>query len=65
MFCSKSDNTLINNTHKKALRIVYKEPDKTLSQLLDIDGSPGIHLRNLRFLMVEVFKSLNKLNPCI
>ena len=63
MFCSKKENTLINNVHKKALRVVYKEPNKTLSQLLDIDCSPGIHLRNLRFLMVEVFKSLNELNP--
>ena len=58
-----TDFISINNTQKKALRIVYKEPDKTLNQLLKIDGSPGIHLRNLRFLMIEVFKSLNKLNP--
>ena len=63
MFCSKKENNLINEVHKKALRIVYKEPNKTLNRLLDLDGSSGVHLRNLRYLMIEVFKSLNKLNP--
>ena len=29
----------------------------------DVDGSVKIHTRNLRTLMIEVFKSLNKLNP--
>ena len=61
--CSVQSLSLENSSQKKGLRIVYKEPDKTLNHLLKIDGSPGIHLRNLRFLMIEVFKSLNKLNP--
>ena len=63
MFCSKTNNNLINSVHKKALRIVYNKYDLSLNQLLEIDNGCSIHLRNLRFLMVEVYKSLNKLNP--
>ena len=54
MFCSKMDANKITKVQKKALQIVHNRFDLGLSQLLELDGSPEIHLRNLRFLMVEV-----------
>ena len=63
MFCSKSCDNLINKAHKRALRVVYLKPDASLPNLLEIDSSPTIHVGNLRKLMCEVYKSLNKLNP--
>ena len=59
MFCSKTSNNLIDKTHKRALRVVYKSYDKSLEGLLQIDGSVTIHQRNLRTLMKEVYESKN------
>ena len=63
MFCNKKENNIINNTHKRALRILYNRPDLSLTELLDIDDSHSVHTLNLQKLMIEVFKSLYKLNP--
>ena len=63
MFCSKKCNNSINKAHKRALREANQNWDASLEELPDVDGSMKIHTRNLRALMTEVFKSLNKLNP--
>ena len=63
MFCSKTLNSLINKTHKKALRLVYQKKNATLDELLKIDKSKPIHVKNLHSLMCEIFKTLNSLNP--
>ena len=63
MFYSKTSNNLIDKTHKRALRVVYNSYDKSLEELLQIDGGVTIHQRNLRTLLIEVYKSINKLNP--
>ena len=63
MFCSKTLNNLVNKTHKKALRLVYQKADATLNELLEIDNSKSIHVKNLHSLMCEIYKSLNSLNP--
>ena len=63
MFCSKKCNNSIDKAHKRALRAVYQNWNGSLEELLDVDGSVKIHTRNLRVLLTEVFKSLNKLNP--
>ena len=39
VFCSKTSNNLIDKTHKRALRVVYNSYDKSLEELLQIDGS--------------------------
>ena len=63
MFCSKHSNNMIDKVHNRALRAVYRLFDTSFLDLLTIDQSTSIHTRNLRFLLVEIFKSLNHLNP--
>ena len=63
MFGSKSNNLLINKTHQRALRTVYNDFESSLEELIEKDKSVVIHVQHLRTLMIEVFKSLNRLNP--
>ena len=63
VFCSKAANNKINKTHKRALRVLYDEYESTFEQLLENSGTKTIHQRNLQFLMTEIYKTLNNLNP--
>ena len=63
MFSSKANDGLINRIHKRALRCVYRDYESSLEALLEKDGSFKFHVRNLRTLMLEVFKTLHHLNP--
>ena len=63
MFHSKSLNTLIDKVHRRALSMVYHRFGENLNELLKLDNSVNIHVLNLRWLMIEVYKSLNELNP--
>ena len=46
--------------------LLFKRPSYTTStfeQLLEKSGTKRIHQRNLQFLMTEIYKTLNNLNP--
>ena len=63
MFCSKQAHNLIKATHHKAL--CAKENTFALSydELILRSNSINIHTKNLQLMVIEVFKSLNHLNP--
>ena len=63
MFCNKKSNDKTNRTHKRALGATYMSRNLPIQDLLSIDVSVSIHMKNLRTLMIEVYKSLNHLNP--
>ena len=63
MFCYKKEMSLINRTHKRALRTIYNNFNLELDELLLMDNSCNIHTKHLRTLMVEIYKTLNKDNP--
>jgi len=63
MFCSKTCYQLINKVHRRALSTLYFRFDLDLTDLLQLNGSFSIHTRHLQVLLMEVFKSINKLNP--
>ena len=63
MFCSKTSNNKIVQTHKRALRAIHQDNSVSYQDLLTVEHSIDIHQRNLQTLMCEVFKSLNHLNP--
>ena len=65
LFCNKGANKEIDRTHKRALRILYKEYECPFETLLTRSGSFCIHVRNLQKLMTEIYKSMNQLNPSL
>ena len=54
MFCSKTLQNKINHIQKRALRIVYNEPNLNLYRLVELDKSTTIHIKNIRTLLTEV-----------
>ena len=63
MFCGKDANHKINRTHKRALRILHNDYDSSFNILLEKSDTVTIHIKNLQKLMLEIFKSMNHLNP--
>lgn len=65
MFCSKQAHNLINKTHHRALRVKLNIFLCEYDDLLKLAKLETIHSRNLKLLVIEIFKSLNCLNPKI
>ena len=63
MFCSRNLKLILKNIHKRVLRVVYNEYEKNYKDLLADHDEISIHQKHLLFLVTEVFKSTNKLNP--
>ena len=63
MLCNKGANEQIDRTHKRALQISYKDYESSFEALLTRSGSHSVHVKNLQKLMVEIFKTMNGLNP--
>ena len=53
----------LNYTHKRALRVILNDQTIAFEDALSLTESKYLHNRNLEILMVEVYKSLNSLNP--
>ena len=62
MFCNKTANNQIN---KRSLRLVYQLEDENFEDLLIKDNSWTIHESNIQTLLIEIYKSLNHINPII
>ena len=65
LFCNKGANKEIDRTHKRALRILFKDYESSFETLLARSSSNSIHIKNLQKLMTEIYKSMNHLNPSI
>ena len=63
MFHSRHLNSKINRIHETALRIAYKDYDSSFNALLEKDVSVNIHIKHLRNLMIEMFKTKGNINP--
>ncbi len=63
MYCQRKCNNLINRIHERALRIAYNDYVSDFESLLEKDTSVTIHQRNIQALTLEIFKTLNNLNP--
>ena len=53
----------VQKIHFRSLQVVHKTCDVTYDELLSINSDISIHQRHLRFLLTEVLKSVNNLNP--
>ena len=56
-------NNLINNVHKRALRLAYDDYDSSFEDLLIKDSSSLIHQQNLEGLAIEMYKTNIIQNP--
>ena len=63
MFCSKRLQNKINQMQKRALRIVYNEPNLNLEKLVELDKSTTIHIKIIITLLTEVYKTTRGKNP--
>ena len=62
MICRKTLYSKIEKIHHKCLKFIYKSND-TYENLLLQSNTVSIHQRHLRFLMIEIYKSISQLNP--
>ena len=60
---SRGLNNRINNLHERALRIVYQDKKSDFEILLKNDKSVTIHVRNLHYLVTEVYEVKNNNSP--
>ena len=62
-FCSAKSVRKIEQIQTRALRILYNDFDSDYKTLLDKSGKCTMEVKRLRTLGLEVFKTLNNLNP--
>ena len=60
---SRGLNNRINNLHERALRIAYQDKKSDFEILLKNDKSVIIHMRNLHYLVTEIYKFKNNISP--
>ena len=65
MFSNKRAHNLINSTHRRALCARLHTFSGELSELVIRTKSLTIHERNLRLMMIEVYKRVNRIGPKI
>ncbi len=63
MFSNKEGNNIINSTHRRVLRAILNDFSLPFEDMLITTGQTNIHKKNLGVLALEVYKSINGLNP--
>ena len=63
MLANKSPINKILKIHERTLQIVYDVYDESYENLLNRSDDISIHQKHLRYLAIEVYKSLTMLNP--
>jgi hypothetical protein len=62
-FCGKACTKKIEKIQERALRFMFNDKISTYSSLLEKCGYATLHVRRIKTIASEVFKSLNDLNP--
>ena len=63
MSCDRKINNKINHIHEKAIRIASKDTTSEFEILLHNNKKISVHMKNLQFLMIEIYKTKSNLNP--
>ena len=63
VFCEKKAHSAIRKVYYRTLKIIYNDFYALFDEPLKINKSKSIHNRHLEFLLIEIFRSLNHLNP--
>ena len=59
------NNALNNNIYEGALRLIYKDHEKSFNSILTESNLKTIHQKNLEFFAIEMYKFENGLSPSI
>ena len=62
-FTSMRSTNKIESTQKRALRLLYNNYTSTSDSLLAKANRPSMEIKHYRTLALEIFKTLNDLNP--
>ena len=65
MFCGKTANKKIDSVQKRALQAVYNDFNLPHESLCSKGNHLKVHLENLKWLLIEVYKSLHSESPTI
>ena len=63
LFCNSKSTGKQETIQKRALRFLYDDYESNYEHLLTLANKPTIEVRKLRFLAIEIFKTINGLNP--
>ena len=63
MFSHKKSLNKIESLHKRALRFLLNDYENSYEELLEKSGKCNMSLQRIRFLCIEIYKSINSLNP--
>ena len=65
-FCGATNSNKIEKIQQRCLRIIYKDYESSNEKMLEMANTTTLVISRLRFLLLEVFKSIHHLNPkCI
>ena len=62
-FCSKFSQNKIERIQHRSLKLLTNDYDSEYKVLLDLTKKPTMEIKRLRTLAIEIFKTLNNLNP--
>ena len=63
MFSSSKSLNKVESLQKRALRFLYDNYDSSYESILKIAGKSTMNVNRLRSLCIEIFKTLNNINP--
>ena len=61
--CSVNSSTKVENIYKRSLRYLFSDYENSYEELLNRYGKPNMSTQRLRVLCIEIYKTLNDLNP--
>ena len=63
MFLHKKSLNKIESLHKRALRFLLNDYENSYKELLEKSGKCNMNLQRIRSLCIEIYKTINRLNP--
>ena len=63
MFSSAKSLNKVESLQKRALRFLYDNYDSSYESILKIAAKSTMNVNRLRSLCIEIFKTLNNINP--
>ena len=63
MLSHKKSLNKIESLHKRALRFLLNDYENSYEELLEKSGKCNMNLQRIRFLCIEIYKTINSLNP--